>query len=119
MLKINSHIKNKNIGNRPGRRFRGQSTVEFAVLIIIVLGAFIASQNYFKRAIQGQWKEAVDGLGDQYDPRAANSYIKYTLTSSAVTDIVAVPVNGGIYTTRTDTTNSVERKQGSIAVGAY
>lgn len=101
------------------KKYDGQTTFEFTILIIIVLAAFLTSQNYFKRAIQGQWKEAVDGFGDQYDPQAADSLIKHTLSSKTVTDITAIPVNGGYYTMRTDTTNSIETKKGSITVGAY
>ena len=98
---------------------RGQTSVEYAVLIIIVIGSFIAIQSYMKRGIQGRWKSAVDDLGDQYDPRTAITNVRHTLLSTTNTTIDTVAVTGGVTTLRTDASSSVERKEGSTTVGAY
>ena len=99
----------------------GQSALEYAFLIIIVLAVFLAMGNYFKRGLQGRWQSSVDELGDQYDPRFANSNVTHTLSSNTSTQITAINILGGsaILTLRTDLVNSVEQKNGSIAVGAY
>lgn len=98
---------------------RGQSTLEYSILIIVVLGAFLGISNYFKRGIQGRWKASVDDLGDQYDPRLANSSVRHVLVSNTETIVATFNVVGGVWTTRIDITNAIETKQGSIAVGSY
>ncbi len=60
---------------------KGQSTMEYAIILIIVIGALLASQQYFKRGIQGRWKASIDDLADQYDPQATNSTLHHTLLS--------------------------------------
>lgn len=52
---------------------RGQSTVETAILLIIIVFAFIAMQTYLKRGIQGRLRGAIDGIGEQYDPAKTTS----------------------------------------------
>ena len=98
---------------------KGQTTLEYAVILIIVMGSFLAMQNYVKRGIQGRWRDSVDGMGDQYDPRTAETGIRYTLDSSSNTQIMAMNAAGGYWTLRRDTSTTVERKIGSTTVGAY
>ncbi len=97
---------------------KGQSLVEYAVLIIIILGVFIAMQNYIKRGIQGRWKSATDDLGEQYDPRLANSHMLFTTVIQSDTHIVTVPAQSGYYTNRLDTSSSYESKTGVTTVAA-
>jgi len=98
---------------------KGQTTIEYILLLVIVIGSFIAIQNYLKRGMQGRWRDAVDTLGDQYDPRYANTSILHTLDSTTQTDIIALEGVDGYYTHRTDVTSSTETKTGSTTVGAY
>jgi len=100
-------------------RRRGQSTFEFTTFIIIVIGAFLGIQNYAKRGIQGRWKQTVDQIGDQYDPRVADTNIRQTFTVNTETAIITTNTVGGFWTTRRDITNSFETKTGSMQVGAY
>ncbi|MEI7999050.1 MAG: hypothetical protein WCH62_06045 [Candidatus Omnitrophota bacterium] len=102
---------------RPNKR-TGQALIEYSILIIVVLGVFLAMVNYTKRGLQGRWKASVDDLGDQYDPRTANTFVNYATTSSANTAISMVPASGGSWTQRVDTTNSVETKIGQTTIGA-
>lgn len=48
------------------RKQKAQSTLEYAVLIIIVIGALLAIQNYIKRGVSGRLRQASDDIGDQY-----------------------------------------------------
>lgn len=48
------------------QRKKGQSTLEYAVLIIIIIGALLSIQVYIKRGIQGRLKGAADDIGDQF-----------------------------------------------------
>lgn len=49
------------------RKRRAQSTLEYAVLIVIVIGALLTIQTYVKRGIQGRLRQATDDIGDQFD----------------------------------------------------
>ena len=100
-------------------RRKGQTTIEYTVLLIIIMGALLATGNYIKRGIQGRWRAAVDEVGDQYDPRYANASIRHTLLSNSLTLVTVVNSSNGIWTFRTDSTNSLETKTGFMAVGAY
>ena len=48
------------------RKIKGQSTLEYAVLIIIIIGALLSIQVYIKRGLQGRLKQATDDIGDQF-----------------------------------------------------
>ena len=48
------------------RKRKAQSTLEYAVLIIIVIGALLSIQVYIKRGIQGRLRSAADDIGEQY-----------------------------------------------------
>lgn len=100
-------------------RTKGQTLVEYIVLLIIVMGALLAIGNYFKRGLQGRWKTAVDDLGDQYDPRAADGSVRHTLQSNTITSILTENGTGGYWTWRTDDTVSVETRTGNMTIGAY
>jgi len=102
------------------RRIRrnGQTAIEYSLLIIVVLGALLAASFYLKRGIQGRWKEAVDDVGDQYDPSVASGTITHSIDSVVTTEIVAGEVTGGIETNRIDFSSATEKKDGSLSVGA-
>ena len=101
------------------KRAKGQSTLEFSVLFIIIVAAMITMSVYFKRSIQGRWKDSIDGLGDQYDPRLTNAHILETLATNAVVRVFSIPDSaGGVWTQREDMSNSITSKSGFINVGA-
>lgn len=97
---------------------RGQSTVEYVVLITVIVGVLIAMGTYFKRGVQGRWKSAVDDFGDQYHPTGTNSDIVYRLSSNTETRLRFVDAPGGSWTMRTDVGNTLETKTGYMSVGA-
>lgn len=47
---------------------KAQSTLEYALLIGVVIGALITIQAYIKRGLQGRYKSASDDIGSQYSP---------------------------------------------------
>ena len=47
---------------------RGQSTLEYAVLIVVIIAALIAMQVYIKRGVQGRLRESSDQIGEQFSP---------------------------------------------------
>ena len=62
-------------------KIKGQSTLEYAILIIIIIGALLTIQVYIKRGVQGRLKSATDDIGDQYSPGNTNT-LKTTVTTS-------------------------------------
>lgn len=75
---------------------RGQSTLEYAILIVIVIGALIAIQVYIKRGIQGRLKSATDDIGDQYSPGNTNISITTTTVSKTRDTFGAGTPAGGV-----------------------
>jgi hypothetical protein len=63
------------------RRQKGQSTLEYAILIIIIIGALLSIQVYIKRGIQGRLKSATDDIGTQFSPGNTNVVKKMTTAS--------------------------------------
>lgn len=56
---------------------RGQSTLEYAILIAVVVGGLITMQTYVKRAVQGRARDSADDIGGQYSP----GYVESTFTT--------------------------------------
>ena len=105
------------------RRRKAQSTLEYMVLMTVILAVFLTMGNYFKRGVQGRWKSAVDGIGDQYDPRVANASTTQILEANTLTVVTSVPASlfgqNGVWTMRSDQTNSLETKTGGSVIGAF
>ncbi len=93
-------------------RRQGQSTLEYVVLLIVITAVCLTMQNYIKRGFQGRWKEAVDDVGDQYDPRFSNTSVTYKMVSNSDSQIRTIQDIGGFWTNRMDVSNSVESKTG-------
>lgn len=64
---------------------RGQSTLEYAILVIIIIGALLSIQVYIKRGLQGRLKGAADDIGDQFSPGNTNM-TSYSKTYSKTKD---------------------------------
>lgn len=62
---------------------RGQGTLEYAILIAIIVGALIAMSVYIKRGVQGRLRQASDDIGEQFSPGYTTSNIT-TNTSATV-----------------------------------
>ncbi|MDD4910623.1 MAG: hypothetical protein PHR44_08125 [Candidatus Omnitrophica bacterium] len=62
---------------------KGQSTLEFAILIVVIIGALIAMQTFIKRGYQGRLRSASDDMGEQYSPgytKSAHQTDSYTVS---------------------------------------
>jgi len=87
---------------------KGQSTLEYAVIIAVVVAALIAMQTYVKRGLQGRLKQASDDIGEQFSP--GYSTMHKVTTSNVTSDEVVV---GG--DTPTTTTNSVQSQTSNVS----
>jgi len=67
---------------------RGQSALEYGVLLTIIVAAIIVMQVYIKRGIQGRFKESADDIGEQFDPghQVYESYVKSNSTVHETVD---------------------------------
>jgi len=64
---------------------KAQSTLEYAVIIAVIVGALIAMQIYIKRGVQGRFREASDQIGEQFSPETT-TYTYTTTTNTAQTE---------------------------------
>jgi hypothetical protein len=61
---------------------RAQSTLEYAIIIAVVMAGLWMMQHYLKRGYQGKLKSAADQMGDQYDPAAYTSHFQLLQNST-------------------------------------
>jgi len=69
---------------------RAQSTVEYAVLAAVVVGALLVMQIYMKRGFSGKLKEATDRVGEQFTPQTATYSIQKGFTGARSETTAAV-----------------------------
>ena len=103
-------------------RRKGQTILEYTVILVVVIGVLVAMKDYIKRGFQGRLKSATDQFGDQYDPQYVNSNILYSTqgnSESIVTVASGSDASGtpGQWTNRVDISNSVESKTGYTQTG--
>jgi len=85
-------------------RRKGQSTLEYVILLGFVVAALIAMGAYMKRGAQGRLRESTDQIGEQYE--AGKTTGKYTITTDLVQKESLV---GGGHTTTTISKNEQKR----------
>jgi len=91
---------------------KGQSTLEYVILIGFVVAALIAMGVYMKRGMQGKLRESTDQIGEQYSAYQTNS--NYTTTTNV--NQSENLTTGGVSTTTINTNN--QTRTGSETVGA-
>ncbi len=65
---------------------RGQSVLEYAILMVIIIAALLSLQVYIKRGLQGRYKSSADEIGDGYSQSASANYVKVVHTCSFTTE---------------------------------
>ena len=89
---------------------RGQSTLETAIVFMVVFFAFLAMMVYTKRAFQGRLRGDADALGQQYDfEKTAGNMTSvsssHTITQTSVAEQSVVDPSTGIAVDRQVTTS--------------
>ncbi|MFZ5800500.1 MAG: hypothetical protein ACOY3D_03860 [Candidatus Omnitrophota bacterium] len=89
-----------------------QTTLEYAVMIILVAITLIATQVYIKRAIQGRWKQSADTIGEQYDydRTRGTTTITYESDTLSNTTLEVDPTTGEGWLQRKDDTTYNETR---------
>ena len=89
MMRTHSFIHNNKISG-------GQSSLEFAILVITIVAALIAMQVYLKRGLQGRLRDNIEAMGGQYDPAATNSEYNVLEVSNTTTTTKVEPTQVSI-----------------------
>ena len=76
---------------------KGQSTLEYAMIIAIVAGGLIAMQIYMKRGVEGKMQESADSIGQQFD--ASKTIVKTTTKRAGIS---VEQTTGGVTTVYSD-----------------
>jgi hypothetical protein len=102
---------------------RGQTTIETAVLIVILVAALVAMQTYLKRGLQGRLRENMDSVGGQYDPERTTSDTtvsqasRVTTTSVTARHVIGDPWTGALPDRSVTTSTSVTEYENSSTTG--
>ena len=75
---------------------RGQSTLEYAIIVVVVVGALIAMQWYIKGGYQGKLRQSSDDMGQQFSPTLTLGNDTTTVTSTNTESWGGGSYGGGI-----------------------
>jgi uncharacterized protein (UPF0333 family) len=81
---------------------KGQNTLEYAIIIAVIVAALIAMQSYIKRGIQGRMKASTDDIGEQFSAQNTSGTTQTNLNATSTETISG----GAQSTTATDTTQT-------------
>lgn len=81
------------------RMRKAQSTLEYALLIAVVVGSLLYMQNYLKRSMQGRLQRIGDQIGEQYSPYQTFRNIVATTTIASIQE----DETRGVNSLKTDT----------------
>lgn len=56
-------------GNSRRASQRGQSVLEYLIILAALCAVIVSMQVYTKRAVQGRWKASADAIGPQFSAR--------------------------------------------------
>jgi cytoskeletal protein RodZ len=97
---------------------KGQSILEYAILICVIIGALLCLQVYIKRGVQGRLKSAADDIGDQYSDGNTNE-TKTTHRQSTSTETFANGTATSTIGAGGEQTNTTDNSQISNAQFEY
>ncbi len=83
---------------------KGQSTLEYGIIVAVVVAGLLAMQMYIKRGVQGKLRGAADDIGEQFSPEHTTGK-RVTTTSSESKDELT---GGDQPTSISDTTGRTE-----------
>lgn len=80
---------------------KGQATLEYGIIIAVLVAGLIAMQTYLKRAYQGKLRQAGDEIGEQFSPGytlgtrniitnlSTNEFVTITTDNMATTNTIS------------------------------
>ena len=85
---------------------KAQTTLEYASLIAVVVGALVAMQVFIKRGVQGRYRSAANDIGEQYSPRNTTGTQTVNISSTSVETVAS-----GTTHTTSDTTQDISKSE--------
>lgn len=104
---------------------RGQSFIEYTVVIACIIAALVAMQHYVKRALQGRLRSAADQIGEQYEPGKMAGGFTATVTREVTSEVkthqpLTIEGRDGYGTTTTEiVTKDETTRQGTETVAEF
>ena len=99
------------------RSRRGQSVIEYAVMIAVVIAALLVMQIYMKHGVSGKLRESTDQVGEQFTPHMATYDLTRTYNSNRIDDTQATGEVSNNYT-RDDRGRSGTESPAQIDIGS-
>jgi hypothetical protein len=93
---------------------KGQSTLEYAIVVAIIVGGLLAMQFYVKRGWEGKLRSAADDMGEQFEPAKYSGTLTLNSSSNVTQNIIAKGA-----TTVTHNQNAVNSKTGTDGVATW
>lgn len=98
---------------------KGQSTLEYAVIIVVVAAALLAMQIYMKRGVQGKMRESADSIGEQFDAVKTVANFTSEHTGTTVQEIASGATNVYSGGQNKGDASDVTNQHGSETVSAW
>ncbi len=92
---------------------KGQSTLEYAIVVAVIVGGLLAMQYYIKRGWEGRLKGAADNMGEQFEPAKYTANLNFHQSSNVKQDVA-----GGV-TTTTHQAEALDHKDGTETVATW
>lgn len=73
---------------------KGQSTLEYAILIAVVVGGLLAIQTYVGRALKGRLRGSTDDIGEQYSAGHMSATSTITVKKQTSKEVFGTDVVG-------------------------
>jgi len=94
------------------RRRKGQSALEYAVIIAVVIGALLAMQIYMKRGLENRMRQSGDDVGKQF-AAGATEVTRTTNRNSYITETTLMG------STNTETANDITTMSANEFVDSF
>lgn len=87
------------------RTKRGQSLLEYALILAAIIVAIIFMQGYVRRGVQGRLRSAADDIGDQYSVAGPYNYLTNRQSNTTETVTLTAGNQANLVTSYNDITN--------------
>ena len=98
---------------------KGQSLLEYGILLAVVIAALLIMQSFIKRGYQGSLKSSIDKIGEQFSTSGTTMKTKQTRPDDQITK-TRILQDAGVYTSTVSTGGEVtivtEKKMDSAAL---
>lgn len=92
---------------------KGQSTLEYAIVIAVVIAGLLALQSYMGRGVQGKLRQSADDIGEQYATGKTTRDTEIVYQPNVTSDGFGVTTDGtplqGVSWSKVDTVGAVKQ----------